>query len=213
MDAASGALREGVLFDLLGRLQHEDARDRTISLFQKRYHVDAEQAARVERTALDFLSQVAGPWQLEEEEAGQFLSWAARLHEIGLAVSYGGHHRHGAYLVANSDMPGFSRDNQKLLATLIRAHRRKIRRGLFRDLPRRQRHLAKRLAVILRLAVRVHRERRAEHLPEVRLEPTADTLRVVFPAGWLGRHPLTRTDLAAEAERVSAIGLTLLVDA
>jgi exopolyphosphatase/guanosine-5'-triphosphate,3'-diphosphate pyrophosphatase len=212
MEAASGALREGVLFDLLGRLQHEDARDRTIALFQKRYHVDEEQAERVERTALGFLAQVAAPWQMEEEEAGPFLSWAARLHEIGLAVSYSGHHRHGAYLVANSDMAGFSRDNQNLLATLIRAHRRKIRRGMFRDLPRRQRHLAKRLAVILRLAVRFHRERSAEPRPEIRLDAGPETLRVLLPEGWLDGHPLTRTDLEAEADRVAAIGLTLSVD-
>ena len=213
LDIATGALREGVLFDLLGRFRHEDARHRTIRALQHRYQVDEEQAGRVEATALSLLAQVATSWRLVEEEAAQVLSWAARLHEIGLAVSYDGHHRHGAYLVENSDMPGFSRNGQALLATLIRAHRRKLRRGAFRELPDRQRHLATRLAVMLRLAVRLNRERSTDPLPQVRLRVSDPSgVVIAFPPGWLDDHPLTRADLEAEAERLAAIDFRLTID-
>jgi len=108
-------LREGLLYDQLGRIRHEDVRDRTIGRLAERYHVDAEQAARVERTALQLLRQAAAPWALDAATSRQLLAWAARLHEIGLVVSYTGYHKHGAYLVANADMPGFSRDEQAVL--------------------------------------------------------------------------------------------------
>ena len=130
-------MREGVIYDLLGRLHHEDVRDRTIHLFQERFHVDKAQAQRVEDTATHFLDAVAGPWKLAGTEPMRFLSWAARIHEIGLAVSFDQYSRHGAYLIENTDMPGFSRDDQTLLALLIRSHRGKLRLSHFKRMPAR----------------------------------------------------------------------------
>ncbi|HEX5137218.1 MAG TPA: exopolyphosphatase [Planctomycetota bacterium] len=212
METSYGALREGVLFDLLGRLQHEDARDRTIRAFEERYHVDLAQAQRVEKTALALLEQVAGTWKLDREEGARFLSWAARLHEIGLVLSFEGHHRHGAYIVRNADMAGFSKDDQELLATLIGAHRRKLRRAEFRHLPPRARETAMRLAVLLRLAVRFHRSRAATPLPAVKLLAHKGGLAVELPEGWLDRNPLTRTDLEAEIERLEPLGFDLQIN-
>jgi len=212
LDTSYGALREGVLFDLLGRLQHEDARDRTIRAFEERYHVDRAQAERVEGTALGFLDQAAGAWKLDREEGARFLSWAARLHEIGLVLSFEGHHRHGAYIVRNADMPGFSKDDQELLATLLATHRRRFRRADFRHLPARTREVAVRLAVILRLAVRLHRSRNAAPLPQVKLAAHKGGVAVELPEGWLDRNPLTRADLEAEAERLESFGLDFQVN-
>jgi len=209
-----GALREGVLFDLLGRLQHEDVRDRTIRSFLDRFHVDEEQARRVEHTALALLEQVAKAWKLDPEEAARFLSWAARLHEIGLAVSFTGYAEHGAYLISNADMPGFSRDDQALLALLIAAHRGKPkpRRRAYETPPGRARKLATRLTTLLRLAVRLHRERSSQEpvAPTLRLQD--GILRLEFGKGWLDAHPLTRQDLAQEAERLVGLGVELEVD-
>jgi exopolyphosphatase/guanosine-5'-triphosphate,3'-diphosphate pyrophosphatase len=206
-----GAMRDGVLFDLLGRLQHEDVRDRTIRSFQDRFHVDEGQAQRVERTALELLAQVAKPWKLDSDEAARFLSWAARLHEIGLAVSFTGYAEHGAYLISNTDMPGFSRDDQALLALLIAAHRGKPkpRRRAFETPPGRARKMATRLTTLLRLAVRLHRGRSS-------LEPATPTLRLrdgiltlEFAKGWLAAHPMTRKDLEREAEQLAGLGVEL----
>ncbi len=212
LETSYGALREGVLFDLLGRLHHEDARDRTIRAFEERYHVDRAQAERVEGTALGFLDQVAAAWKLDREEGARFLSWAARLHEIGLVLSFEGHHRHGAYIVLNADMPGFSKDDQELLATLLGTHRRKLKRGDFRHLPPRVREIAVRLAVLLRLAVRLHRSRDAKALPPVKLAAHAEGVVVELPEGWLDKNPLTRADLEAEANRLEPLGLDFQVN-
>jgi exopolyphosphatase/guanosine-5'-triphosphate,3'-diphosphate pyrophosphatase len=206
------AIFEGFGLDRLGRLQHEDARDRTIRAFEERYHVDRVQAARVEKTALQFLDQVAGPWKLDREEGARFLSWASRLHEIGLVLSFEGHHRHGAYIIRNADMPGFSKDDQELLATLLATHRRKIRRADFRHLPPRARETVIRLAVLLRLAVRLHRSRAETPLPPVKLAAGKSGLAVQLPEGWLDKNPLTRTDLDTETERLHAIGLEFQVN-
>jgi exopolyphosphatase/guanosine-5'-triphosphate,3'-diphosphate pyrophosphatase len=134
------------------------------------------------------------------------------LHEIGLVLSFEGHHRHGAYIVQNADMPGFSKDDQELLATLLGTHRRKLKRGDFRHLPARLRETAIRLAVLLRLAVRLHRSRDAKPLPPVKLLAKGDVAVVELPEGWLEKNPLTRTDLEAEAERLAPLGIELQVN-
>ncbi len=107
MRVADGAMREGLLYDLLGRYTDEDARERTVRSMQERYHVDLAQAERVEATAADFLAQVEEAWSLADPAIELMLRWAARLHEIGLDVAHSGYHRHGAYLLANADMAGF----------------------------------------------------------------------------------------------------------
>ena len=135
MSISQGALREGVLYDLLGRIRHEDLRDQTIRRFSERYHVDNEQSSRVERTASILLKDAAGEWDIPRKLGRQFLSWAARLHEIGLSLAHSGHHKHGAYIVENSDMPGFSRPDQSMLAALIEGHRRKLSIERFGALP------------------------------------------------------------------------------
>ena len=121
MRVADGALREGLLYDLVGRFTDEDARVRSVRAMQGRYHVDLAQAERVEATALDFLRADAGEWGLDEPFAELVLSWAARLHEIGLDVSHSHYHKHGAYLLEHADMPGFPQEEQRILA----CHRRR----------------------------------------------------------------------------------------
>jgi len=213
LEISSGALREGVLFDLLGRLHQEDVRDRSVRALQERFHADREQALRVEHTVLGFLLQVAEPWQLDPEIHGRFLSWAAWIHEIGLAIHFDGHHRHAGYLVANCDLPGFSRDDQQALAVLVETQRGKLRRARFDELLARRRRTATRMAVLFRLAARLNRSRRARPRLEVLLEAGADDegdwLRASFPAGWLDSHPLTRADLEAEIPLVHAVGIRL----
>ncbi|MBL4683676.1 MAG: exopolyphosphatase, partial [Nannocystaceae bacterium] len=122
MTASSGALREGLLYDFLGRIRHEDVRDRTIERLTVQHHIDQTHARRVEMTALSHLGQVAYAWDMHHPDTKLLLSWAARLHELGRVVSFSGFHTHGAYLLQFSDMPGFSRDQQAYLAALVAAH-------------------------------------------------------------------------------------------
>ncbi len=209
--ASKAALREGVLYDLLGRIRHEDVRDRTIRALSERYAVDADQAERVEKTAQRCLEQVAGAWGLEPESSAQLLGWAARMHEIGLALSYSGYHKHGGYILENSDMPGFSRQEQLALAALVRGHRRKLARGAFAELNPSWQEPLLRLCVCLRLAARLHRTRSVKPMPPFELRVLSDGLEVAFPADWLEDHPLTVADLEDEGEALSPAGLRLVL--
>jgi exopolyphosphatase/guanosine-5'-triphosphate,3'-diphosphate pyrophosphatase len=207
MRTSSGALREGLLYDLLGRIRHEDVRDLTIRRLCERYHVDTEHAARVERTALRCLEQTASAWDLAEAENQQLLSWAARLHEIGLSIAYTGYHKHSAYIVAHSNMPGFSVEDQQQLASLILAHRRKIPPTVLA--PDASIRLA--LCVLLRLAVCLNRSRSPHPRGTFALEVRPRGLDIRFESGWLDEHPLTRADLEQEAERLETVGFVLRV--
>lgn len=209
LDAADGALREGLLYDLLGRIRHEDVRSASVVGLARRYHADAAQAARVETTAGYLLAQVADDWGLQGQARGRILAWAAQLHEVGLDISHSQYHKHGAYIVGWSDLAGFSRDEQQVLATLVRAHRRKFPLGQFRDLPGGWADTAMRLAVLLRLAVVLHRGRSPNPLPAVTLRARESELALAFPAGWLDRHPLARADLEEEAAYLANAGFAL----
>ncbi len=211
MDVTPGSMREGLLYDLLGRIRHEDVRDRTIRQFCQRYQVDMDQAARVERLALHCFDQLAGAWGIDSAFGHQVLGWAARLHEIGLSIAFTGYHRHSAYLVANSDMPGFSRADQDLLATLLLGQRKKLTRDIFSALPAQEIEPALRLCVVLRLAVRLARSRSPGPLPPFTVATRKNGLEVGFPADWIEGHPLTQADLAEEAEKLQGLGFELRV--
>ncbi len=198
LTASSGALREGVMYDLLGRIRKEDVRERTIRSFQERHRVDVAQAARVERMVLSLLSHAPAAWAMDAAEDGRFLAWGARLHEIGLAVSWNGYHRHSGYLLAHADMPGFSRADQELLAVVVACHRRKIDLAVLDHLSERAWLRATRLILLLRLAVLLHRGRHPEPLPPFRLSSDEREVRLEARARWLKTHPLTVVDLERE---------------
>ena len=199
LQVSDGALREGVIYDLLGRIRHEDVRDRTIAALSRRYGLDGAQAQRVNDTAKDFLAQVQTDWELDDEDFAHDLEWAARLHEVGLAFVHSKYHRHGAYVLRHSDLPGFSRREQALLAALVRGHRGKFPKSVFKTLPNGSAKPARRLCVLLRLAVLLHRGRSREALPGIALSVQDYHIDLRFPPNWLNDHPLTRADLEAEA--------------
>ncbi len=199
MIVSDGALREGILYDLVGRLTDEDARVRTIRAMQARFHVDLEQAQRVEHTALMLINQVKAEWDLARPSDRLILSWAAKLHEVGLDIAHSGYHHHAAYLLEHADMPGFPRDEQRLLACLVGAHRKKFNPDLFFEMQRSRQKRVVRLAIILRLAVLFHRSRTTAALPEVTLQAKSRWLRLLLPAGWQESSPLTMADLDREA--------------
>jgi exopolyphosphatase / guanosine-5'-triphosphate,3'-diphosphate pyrophosphatase len=212
MRAADGALREGLLHDLLGRHTDEDARARTVRAMAARYHVDLAQAERVEATVLSLLRGLEEIWAIGEPLAEQVLGWAARLHEIGLDISHAHYHKHGAYLLENSDMPGFPREDQRLLATLVGAHRRKFNLQVLEELVPPWHLKAELLIVLLRLAVLLNRGRSRAPLPEIKLAARMRTLALKFPARWLDDHPLTRADLEQETDLLKAVGFKLRIE-
>lgn len=209
MPTAEGALREGLLHDLVGRIRQADVRENSVPALARRFHADQAHAERVAATADYVLKEAAPGWALPTEWARPYLRWAAQLHEIGLDIAHSGYHKHGAYIVANADLLGFTRQEQELLAALVHSHRRKLTAKAFAGLPARWQVPGRRLAVLLRLAVVLHRGRSPDPLPEIGLTAEGDRLDVTFPEGWLDAHPLTRADLDQEAERLAGADFTL----
>jgi exopolyphosphatase / guanosine-5'-triphosphate,3'-diphosphate pyrophosphatase len=213
MRVADGALREGLLYDLLGRLTDEDARVRSVRAMEGRFHVDVAQADRVEATALAFLRQVCDDWGLDDPLAEAMLAWASRLHEVGLDISHSHYQRHGAYLLQHADMPGFPHHEQQLLAALVASHRRKVQAEHLDELMPPWHSQALLLVVLLRLAVLLHRGRGPRSLPAIQMKARGRSLELGFPRGWLAEHPLTAVDLEQETEYLLAAGFKLRVAA
>jgi exopolyphosphatase/guanosine-5'-triphosphate,3'-diphosphate pyrophosphatase len=178
---------------------------------QQRYHVDVAQAERVEKTALNFLQQTREAWKLDDPLAELLLAWAARLYEVGLDVAHSGYHRHGAYLLENADMLGFPREEQRLLAILVGAHRRKLVLPNLEELLPPWDKAMFHLIVLLRLAVLLHRARVGTELPSIDLSATPKTLEARFPTRWLKDHPLTTADLQREVDYLKDNGFRLRI--
>jgi len=212
LQVSDGALREGLLYDLLGRLQHEDARERTVQAMLSRYQVDSDQASRVARTAADLLTRCQVTWSLEDDIAGKVLDWASRLHEIGLDISHDGYQRHGAYIAEHADMPGFPRAEQRFLALLIGGQRHRIDASRLGSLPEPWRESGLRLLMILRLAVLLNRSRNNDAVPELQLQVSENSLQLHFDREWLEVNPLTIADLQREQVFVAELGYSLTFD-
>ncbi|MEP6898248.1 MAG: Ppx/GppA phosphatase family protein [Rhodanobacter sp.] len=208
MHVCESSMREGLLWDLLGRAGGSDPRTASIDALAARYGVDRAQARRVESTALLLFDQVAPSWKLDAD-AREWLSWASRVHEIGLAIAHSQHHHHGAYILRHADLAGFSRQEQQLLAAVIEMHRRKPDRSVIAALPQRYRQLARYITALLRLAVLFRRARRAESLPSMRLGANSKTLRLKLPVAWFEQHPLSESDLQQEQSPMAELGLKL----
>lgn len=208
MVVSKAALREGVLFDMVGRAGAGDPRDASVAAMVQRYGVDTAQAARVEATALDLFDQVAAAWQLSADDR-RMLAWAARLHEVGLAIAHSQYHLHGAYVVENSDIAGFSRQEQQFLAALVRTHRRKVGKSAFDALPDRLLPAVRRLSALLRVAVLLHRAHEVQEAPRVIASAADVALAIGLPQRWLDARPLLRADLEGEPEDMASLGITL----
>ncbi|MDR2637176.1 MAG: exopolyphosphatase [Zoogloeaceae bacterium] len=196
MNYADGALRLGVLYDLLGRFQHHDQRAATVKQFARRHQVERKQAIRVRETALAIRERMFGPADVETDEDALFLSWAATLHEIGISVAYNGYHKHGAYILTYADMPGFSNKDRTRLATLVLGHRGKLDKLV--SLPHED--VNWRLLFCLRLSVLLHRGRDDRDMPVYGIRTSTGGFTLEIPARWLDANPWTSAALAEEAQ-------------
>lgn len=210
MQYSDGALREGALWDLIGRSGHEDVRQRTVTSMQQRFHVDQGQADRVKTCALAMLEQVEKDWKLPSS-ARNWLLWAAKLHEIGLSITHHQFQKHGAYLVQHSDMAGFTRQGQELLAVLLKGHRRKFPLSGLDNLNPVVRNQARYVCILLRLAAVLNHSRGSVELPYIECQAKNASITLIFPKDWFQQHPLTYDDLMVEANYLNAAGLELIV--
>ncbi len=206
---AEGSMRQGILYDLLGRFQHHDMRDTTVPQFMQRYHVDSKQARRVAACAVALYQRISRDAADADDSAPILIEWAAKLHEIGISVAYSGYHKHSAYIVQNADMPGFSRMEQLRLSALLLAHRRSLKRTFAGDAET----MDWRMVMALRLAALLYRSRADIALPAIDSKANGRVLRLDIDLGWLIDNPLTATALQEEIEEWNAAGFKLDIKA
>lgn len=204
------ALREGVLFELCDQLDERDIRTRTIDSLCARYTIDANQSQRVQRTAAELLPQL-GLRHATEKEYGRYLSWAAALHEIGLDISHRKLQAHGRYIIANAELPGFSSEQQQILATLVGMQRKRFYRHDLPKLNLLSRPALLQMVLVLRLAVLLNTRRLDRELPPITLSYDSDTTQLQFADQWLESHPLMVADLEREVIYWRGCGLRLKV--
>ncbi|MGB3291016.1 MAG: exopolyphosphatase [Burkholderiaceae bacterium] len=206
MAPGEGALRVGVLYDLLGRDSEHDKRNETVRQFIKRYHVDTRQSERVKRRALAFFAQLGLDDGPEKQELERTLRWAADLHEVGLSIAHAEYHKHSAYILQHADMPGFSNDDQQLLALFALGHHGKITKLPPSLAPARGRRLT---LLCLRLAVLLSRRREDQENPPVTVTVHGKGVVVSADKKWLATHPLSEYSLQAEKREWNKAGFDL----
>ena len=207
--ASQVALREGLIYDMLGKAEHVDIQSQTIANLTSRYSIDIRQANRVESTAKKLFKQVQKPWKLDPETDLELLIWAAKLHELGMGVAHTQYHKHGAYIIENSDLLGFTQTEQNALALLVRYHRRKIEHEVFETLPDNERTRLSLLLGILRLSALLHRGRYDDPMDDLNIAIKQDQITLLAPQSWLDEHPLTYAEIIAEAERLTHVNIKL----
>ncbi len=207
---SNATLKEGVIYDTLGRLENTDTRSETVETLKKQYAIDDDQAQRVNKAALDFWAGISGP-NLPGVSRSKILSWAAQLHEIGLNISHSGYHHHGYYVLRHGDLAGFGRYEQYILANLVRLHRKKLQGEKMAGLDNTARVAFIPLLICLRLSALLFRRREnIDELPHLS-EQNGDYI-LKFKGPWLDEHPLTRAGLEQEQEYWKNTGINLTVD-
>jgi exopolyphosphatase/guanosine-5'-triphosphate,3'-diphosphate pyrophosphatase len=207
MAFSEGALRLGVLYDQLGRYHHDDLREATVNRFMQRYDVDRAGGPRG-RTPR-WPARTAGPASSRGPASRcPVPGLGGALHEVGISVAHSSYHKHSAYVLANADMPGFSRRDQVRLSRLVLSHRGKLERAQ----PLRGEAPEWTLIFCLRAAVLLHRARDDQPLPVLVPGFTRNGFQITLGVGGLDALPLTAAALGDEAQQWTGIGGELRIE-
>ena len=208
---AAGALREGVVYDLAGKQQHDDIRERTITHLAPRFNVDIRQAELVVNKVSSLYEVIDSSFLNNVEKHFDLLVWAARLHEIGLCISHGQYHKHGSYILEHADMPGFSLQEQDELAFLVRSQRRKYPAEILAQLRTKQQKRLLPLSILLRLALLFSRNRTDANVEvqSVKWDGNSKIVNLQISHHWLDERPLYLADLYQEQKLLGKIGVKL----
>jgi len=209
IESCTGALREGIVYDLSGRLHHNDIRQRTLDKLANQFEVNTVQCLRV-KESIDNLVNVSNLTLTNSQM--DLLKWSAQLHEIGLNISHSHFEKHAAYIIRHADMPGFSNQEQIKLAVLVATQRRKIKKDWIKKLSEYQYIQLLPLIVILRLAVIINRPR-VNCLNEIeKIDFLENTVTLKFKKDWLENHPLTYADIKSESKYLTALNIDYVIE-
>ncbi|MEE4284253.1 MAG: Ppx/GppA phosphatase family protein [Pseudomonadales bacterium] len=203
------SLLQGIICEQLVIDTQRDVREDTVEQLRKRFAIDAEQARRVTTTALSIYDQCAD-WCGGGEEYRDLLRWAANLHEIGVHIAARHYHRHGAYVVKHTELPGFSEHQQSVLALLIRGHRRSMPGLAFRIFDTDEARILLRLVALLRIAVILERSHNDADSPQLRFRAADNRVELIFAQSWLSNHPLSMRELEVESQQQPVVNLELV---
>jgi len=210
MTVSDGALREGLVHDLLGRIYNHDIRTQTVKTIAQHYHTDKQHSEHINQTINRILEQLDNRYCSENSKSiCQILNWAATLHEVGRDIAHSQYHKHSAYIIENGDFAGFSRQDQIILATLVLSHRKKVPLSRFKKLPEPWNKETPYLAIILRLAILLHRNRQTTEAPEFKISIHPSSIDILFNDNWLDTAALTQADLEIEAQYINNAGYSL----
>lgn len=199
MTVSDGALREGLVYDLLGRIYDHDIRSQTSQTIAARYHTDTAHAEQIKATIRYMVAQLEDQLCFNDNPASlQYLEWAAELHEIGFEIAHSQYHKHSAYIIENADLAGFSKQDQMILSRLVRSHRKKFSLSRFDDLPAPWRRFTPIMSIVFRLATVLHRNRHISR-PDFQIRIEGNDIELSFAEHWLEQSPLTQADLKQEA--------------
>ncbi len=209
IQSSSGALREGIVYDLSGRLHHNDIRQRSIDKLVKQFEIDKSHSKRVKKTIDDLikLSNI----KLSGSQC-ELLDWAAQLHELGLNISHSHFEKHAAYIISHADMPGFSTQEQLKLSVIVALLRRKIKKEWLQKLSNKQQLKILPLIVIFRAATLLNRPRTDETIELDFIAFNGNNIEIKFQHDWLNNHPLTFEDVQSEKKYLKAVDLKLIIN-
>jgi exopolyphosphatase/guanosine-5'-triphosphate,3'-diphosphate pyrophosphatase len=210
MTLSDGALREGLVYDLLGRIYDHDIRSQTSRMIAERYHSDAKHSEQIKETIRYMVEQLDDhPCFREQPDSLQFLEWAAELFEIGFEIAHSHYHKHSAYIIENGDLAGFSRQDQLVLSKLVRSQRKKFNLERFNDLPLPWRQNAPIMAIVFRLATLLHRNRHNSR-PDFNISIVQNQVTLKFSSQWVLESPLTQADLEQEIQYLKEAKFNLM---
>jgi len=205
------ALREGVLYEQLDVLQFQNIKQHTVDNLSSRFAIDIEQANNVEQLATSFYQQIAKTWTINKKIYKDLLSWAAKLHELGIEINPSGYHRHGAYIIANADLAGFNEEQQTALAWLIDNQRKKITPAKLHQWYFLDKTALSKICSLLRIAILLCQQRQLSLLPQYQLTAQDSEIEINFPEEWLLDRPLVDIDLFYEQEALKTLDIKLVV--
>lgn len=204
------SLLQGIICEHVVDNVEADLREDSIVQLVQRFAVDLDQAARVARCAERFYAQCE-PWFEGDRESADLLRWAATLHELGVQISARHYHRHGAYIIKHTEMPGFSHHQQSELSLLVRGHRRSMPGLAFQAFDPQLAQTLLRLVGLLRLAVILERSHSDDESAQAQIRVAADELYLDCGPGWLDAHPLSKRELEVEQQQQAGAGISLHV--
>jgi len=210
LQLSSGALREGLLYQMLPNVEKLTIRQQTINSLTQRYHVDKQHAENVKKQASYLFDSFSSTWALNKDNSYQLLLASCDLHEIGLLLEFKHHQKHSAYIIQHADLVGFDQADKQLLSALVLLYKGEFSPNELTQSVTTNK-VASYLLAILRLAVILCQRRKDDVLPQYQAH-IDKLIHLNISTEWLNCHPLIHDELMQENQYLASIGLQIKIN-